>query len=74
MYDPIIMSREFTEIQKVLSWKDSRFTRVSGPCSRLIVSPTEGADCVVTTSHLHLMEKIYFVAFSGPVILIFSKG
>jgi hypothetical protein len=45
-----------------------------GLCSRCIVSPTEGADRVVTTSYFNLLEKFYFVACSGPVILIFNKG
>jgi hypothetical protein len=29
---------------------------------------------VVTTSHFNLLEKVYFVACSGTVILIFNNG
>jgi hypothetical protein len=39
-----------------------------------MVSPTEGADWVVTTSHVNLLEKFYFVASSGPVVLISNNG
>jgi hypothetical protein len=41
-----------------------------------MVSSTEGAEWVVTTSHFNLLkeEKKYFVACSHPVILIFNKG
>jgi hypothetical protein len=39
-----------------------------------MVSPTEGAECVVTISHVNLLEKFYFDDCSGPVILIFNKG
>jgi hypothetical protein len=43
-------------------------------CGSWIVSPTEGADWVVTTSHFYLLEKNYFVACSGPLVLIFNEG
>jgi hypothetical protein len=39
-----------------------------------MVSPTEGADWVVTTPQFNLLENVYFVACLGPVILIFNKG
>jgi hypothetical protein len=39
-----------------------------------MVPPTEGADCVVTTSHFNLPENFHFFASLGPVIIIFNKG
>jgi hypothetical protein len=39
-----------------------------------MVSPTQVADWVLTSSHFNLLEKFYFVACSGPVILIFNNG
>jgi hypothetical protein len=40
----------------------------------LSIVTTEGADWFVTTSHFNLLEKLYFVDCSGPVILIANKG
>jgi hypothetical protein len=39
-----------------------------------MVSPTEGVDWVVITSHFNLLEKFYFIACSGRVILVFNTG
>jgi hypothetical protein len=39
-----------------------------------MVSPTEGADWIVTAAHFNLLQRFYFVVYSGPVILIFNKG
>jgi hypothetical protein len=37
-------------------------------------STNRSADWVVTNSHFNLLEKFYFVACSGPAILIINKG
>jgi hypothetical protein len=40
-----------------------------------MVSPTEGADWVVTATYFNLLKKFHFVACSCPVmILIFKEG